>query len=369
VPGVSWLGEVVGDPVPLIPARDGCLVLHERGFVLGPPERERTVLLAEIQSLALAESARFDRVLAGTVERRLTLRSAAGTLRFGARSVDGLPDPATPVLDSLVASLAAVADQRLRGGDLLAGPGWRLAADGLRTRRGGKAVPLSLVSRVGLGLDRVQIWKEGEELPFFTLAAGATNARLLHAVLQRRLGERADGSAGAAPLGRFLFGLGRTRVYENGLVQSAWGHRKLLFADVARMKLRVQSQTRRTAIYEGPAKIVIRFPASHQSHELLVGRPASILADRLARQLAEAPSVPWVNGLRITSQGILLDHGREPELLPFDAGLRIRLTRGRCHLDLPGGTRPALKIDISAWDFFPGLILLERIYPAGFSGG
>jgi hypothetical protein len=367
---LSWLGEAVGDPAPLMSARHGRLALHERGFTLGPPGRERAFLFAEIQSLALAESARFDRVLAGTVERRITVRSAAGTLRFGALAVDGLPDPATPAFDGLVERLAAVADQRLRGGDRLAGPGWRLAADGLRTGRGGKAVPLSAVHRVGLFLGRVQVWKAGEELPFFTLSAGAPNARLLHGVLRRRLGERADGPAGSAPLGRFLGALGRTRIHENGLVGHRWGgRRKLLFADVGRMRVHPQSMTRRMAVYEGPARFVLRFPASHQSHELLVGRPASILADRLARQLAEAPGVPWVDGVRITGQGILRELGRgEPELLPFAAGLRVRLVRGRCHLDLPGGTRPALRIDISDWDFFPGLLLLERLYPEGFRG-
>jgi len=353
----------------LWPPRRGHLALHERGFVLGRPGRERTVLSAEVQSLALAERGSFDRVLAGTIERRITLHSAAGTLRFAVRSTDGAPDPATPALAELERQLVSLADQRLRGGDVLAGRGWRLAAEGLRTRRGSRAVPFSAMTRAGLFLDRVGIWRDAETLPFFAVPADSVNARLLWGVLVRRLGGRADGAPGKAPLGRFLFALGRARIYEKGLARRGLlRRRQLIFDEVARMRVRASSPIRRTAVYEGATRIAVRFPASHENHELLVGRPASILADRLARQLAVASEVPWVHGVRISKEGILRERRGGSELLPFAAELRIRLVRGSCHLDLPGRSA-SVTIDTAAWDFFPGLLLLERIYPAGFSGG
>jgi hypothetical protein len=347
------------------------LRLHERGFLAGPPGRERMVLFAEVQGLTFAERARFDRVLAGAVTRQLTVRYAGGTLRFGHRSVDGIADPATPALLGLLDRLATIIDQRLRGGGLFAGSGWRMAADGFRPRRGARSVPMATLSRAGLYQGRVWIWRQGEERPFFSIAAGAPNARLLYEVLARRLAGRVEASAG--PLGRFLFVAwgwqGRVRVHENGLAAAGFGgRRELLFAEVERMRVSAASPVRRTAVYAGPVRLGVRFLAGHASHELLIGRPAALLAGKLAEQLAAgAFEVPWADGARITKEGILAPRkGGEAELVPFAEGPRLRLTGSRCHVELPGEIRPTLTLDTAAWGFFPGLLLLERLYPAGF---
>lgn len=359
----SWLGPPAGAPVPL---RRGHLILFERGFLAGEPGREKAVLFGEVQTLAIDEQARFDRALAGTVARRVTVRSATGTLRFEHRAVDGLPDPGTPALHALLAGVTDVVDQRLRGGGLFTGRGWSLAADGFRIRRGA-SVPLSALARAGLFLGRVRLWKQGEERPFFSLAAGSPNARVLAGVLIRRLAGHVEPASG--PLGRFLFRAGRVRYHENGVVKAGVrGDRELLFAQVERVRLQAASQTRRTVTYQGSGtEITARFPASHESHQLFLGRPAALLADRLEQRLATEGQILWVDGVRITPEGLLVPRrDGEPELVAFAQGPRLHLTGGRFHLLLSGETRPALTIGTGAWDFFPGLFVLERLYSGGF---
>jgi hypothetical protein len=399
--------------------RRGLLALHERGFAVGWPGRERAVRFAGIRSLAIAEREVFHGGLTAAVLRRLTVQSDGSTLRFGHEAFDGRPDRITPVLRELLLRLTAEAEERLRGGEALTGKGWSLTADRFLPRRG-LPVALSEIAGVAVVQDRLRIWRHGEVRPFFTLPAGSPNAHLLAELLARR---RTGASAALpSPLGRFLFtvrepaaaflcgglcllalaftafwlqdgggiagtALGafaaallaaltvaldrrRVEVYEDGVAAVGFrGRREMLFADVETMKVVLPPQADLQVTYAGPlraatpgsrpARITVRLGISREHLHRFVARPAAAAADKMARS-ATASGIPWVRGVRITPEGI-----GKSELIRFADKPRLEITKGLFRLYRRGETNPALAIHTATWGFFPGLALVERRYPTG----
>jgi hypothetical protein len=380
--------------------RRGLLTLHERGLTVGWPGRERAMLFADIRSLSLLERESFHSMLAGAVQRRITVRSAASTLRFGHEAFDGRPDRVTPALRDLLLRLADACEQRLRDGDSLSGLGWSLTADGFRPGFGAAVVRTAALLRVEILQGQVRLWKKGENRPFFATAAGSPNAHLLLELLARRLADLEllamdPEPSGVSLLGRFLFALRdpatlwlrRVEVHENGLVTlwpagagGAGGRREMLFADVRRMRLHSASPWRRKATYEGhvrggpPDRITVRFPATQENHRLLLGRAATAVADKLAAGATASHGIAWIGGVRITAEGVVYPrrrwHGRaEPELAPFAEKLRFGMSKDSWRLYRAGRTKPSLVLDTAAWNFLPGLVLLERRHCSGLLDG
>ena len=374
--------------------RRGLLTLHERGLTVGWPGRERAMLFADIRSLSLLERESFHTMLAGAVQRRITVRSAAATLRFGHEAFDGRPDRVTPALRDLLLRLADACEQRLQNGEPVSGLGWSLNPDGFRPGFGAPVVRMAALLRVEIVQGQVRIWKKGESRPFFATAAGSPNAHLLLELLARRLADLELLAADPEPragsiLGRFLFSLRdpatlwlrRIEVHENGLA-TLWGgrgRREMLFADVRRMRLRSASPRRRKATYEGhvrggpPDRITVRFPATQENHRLLLGRAAAAVADKLAAGATDH-GIAWIGGVRITADGVVYPrrrwHGRvEPELAPFAEKLRFGMSKDSWRLYRTGRTKPSLVLDTAAWNFLPGLVLLERRHCSGLLDG
>jgi hypothetical protein len=379
--------------------RRGLLTLHERGLAVGWPGRERAMLFADIRSFSLLEQESFQSMLAGAVLRRITVRSATSALRFGHEAFDGRPDRVTPVLRDLLLRLADVCEQRLGNGEALNGPGWSLTVDGLRPGFGAALVPLTSLARVEILQRQVRAWKEGGDRPFFTAAAGSPNAHLLLELLARRLAglgllSLEPAPPAASPLGRFLFALRdpadlwlrRVEVHENGLAVLGpfRRRREMLFTGVERMRLRCSSPSRRRVTYEGRRpgggmdRISVRFAATQENHRLFLGRAAAAVADKLAGHLAgsaaAAHGIAWVGGVRITREGIVYPrrrwHGREePELAPFAEQLRVEMSADAWRLYRAGRTKPSLVLNTAAWNFLPGLVLLERRHRSGLLDG
>ena len=380
--------------------RRGLLTLHERGLSVGWPGRERAMLFADIRSLSLLERESFHTMLAGAVQRRITVRSGVATLRFGHQAFDGRPDRVTPALRDLLLRLADTGEQRLRDGEALSGLGWSLTTDGFRPGFGSALVRVAALLRVEILQGQVRLWKKGESRPFFAIAAGSPNAHLLLELLARRLSDLELLAAAPEPstvslLGRFLFAqrdpatlwLRRIEVHENGLAirwlagtRGLGRRREMLFADVRRMRLRSTSPRRRKATYEGhvrggpPDRITVRFPATQENHRLFLGRAASAVADKLAVGATAAHGIAWIGGVRITREGIVYPrrrwHGRmEPELAPFAETLRFGMTKDSWRLYRAGRTKPSLVLDTAAWNFLPGLVLLERRHCSGLLDG
>jgi hypothetical protein len=377
--------------------RRGLLTLHEHGFAVGWPGRERAMLFADVRSFSLLERESFQSLLAGAVMRRITVRSGTATLRFGHEAFDGRPDPVTPALRDLLLRLADICEKRLRDGETLNGLGWSLSADGFRPGFGAALLPLAAVSRVEVLQGQVRAWKKGEGRPFFTAPAGSPNAHLLLELLARRLAGSgilsfAPAPLEGSPLGRFLFvlrdpatlWLRRVEVHENGLASIGPGpfrhRREMLFSDVRRMRLLSSSPSRRRAIYEGrlcsgrgAGWMTVRFPATQENHRLFLGRAAAVVADKLAGG-ATAQGIAWVGGARITWEGIVYPRRRwngreEPELAPFSEKLRFAMSRDSWRLYRAGRTKPSLVLDTAAWNFLPGLVLLERRHRSGLLDG
>lgn len=377
--------------------RRGLLTLHEHGFAVGWPGRERAMLFADVRSFSLLERESFRSLLAGAVLRRITARSGKATLRFGHEAFDGRPDPVTPALRDLLQRLTDVCEQRLRDGEALSGPGWSLTADGFRPGFGAAFVPLSAISRTEIVQGQVRAWKQGEDRPFFAAPAGSPNAHLLLELLARRLAgfgllSFEPALPEASPLGRFLFALRdpatlwlrRVEVYENGLAvirRSPLQHRQeMLFTDVERMRLLSSSPSRRRATYEGRLSsgsrgwITVRFPATQENHRLLLGRAAAAVADKLAGGATTAQGIAWAGGARITREGIVYPRRRwngleAQELAPFAEKLRFAMSRDSWRLYRAGRTKPSLVLDTAAWNFLPGLVLLERRHRSGLLDG
>jgi hypothetical protein len=370
--------------------RRGLLTLHEHGFAVGWPGRERAMLFADVRSFSLAERESFHSLFAGAVLRRITVRSGTATLRFGHEAFDGRPDPVTPALRDLLQRLIDAGEQRLRNGEALNGPGWSLNADGLRPGLGAGLVPLGAVSRTEIVQGQVRAWKHGEDRPFFSISAGSPNAHLLLDLLARRLagfGVLSFEPAFPEPsrLGRYLFTLRdprtlwlrRVEVHENGLVSI--GSRQqccgMLFADVERMRLAGSSPTRRRVIYEGRTGwISVRFPATQENHRLLLGRVAAAVAGKLAGGAATSRGIDWTGGARILREGIVYPRRRwngveEQELAPFSEKLRFAISRDTWRLYRAGRTKPSLVLDVGAWNFLPGLVLLEWRHRSGLLDG
>jgi len=378
--------------------RRGLLTLHERGLTVGWPGRERAMLFADIRSFSLLERESFHTMLAGAVQRRITVRSGTATLRFGHQAFDGRPDRVTPALRDLMLRLADAGEQRLRDGESLAGLGWSLSADGFRPGFGSAVVRMSALLRVEILQGQVRIWKKGESRPFFATAAASPNAHLLLELLARCLADLelfalSPEPSAVSPLGRYLFALRdpatlwlrRIEVHENGLA-TLWPagiggrRREMLFADVRRMRLRSASPRRRKVTYEGhvrggpPDRITVRFPATQENHRLFLGRAAGAVADKLAVGATAAHGIAWIGGVRITREGIVYPrrrwHGRmEPELAPFAEMLRFGMSKDTWRLYRAGRTKPSLVLDTAAWNFLPGLVLLERRHCSGLLDG
>jgi hypothetical protein len=178
-------------------------------------------------------------------------------------------------------------------------------------------------------------------------------------------------------------------VHENGLASTGLGpfrrRREMLFTGVGRMRLISSSPSRRRATYEGrlgvsssggggdAGWITVRFPATQENHRLFLGRAATAVADKLAGG-ATAQGIAWVGGARITWEGIVYPRRRwngreEPELAPFAEKLRFAMSRDSWRLYRAGRTKPSLVLDTAAWNFLPGLVLLERRHRSGLLDG
>ena len=181
--------------------RRGLLTLHERGAHrrLAGTRARHAVRGHPVVSLLERES--FHTMLAGAVQRRITVRSGAATLRFGHEAFDGRPDRVTPALRDLLLRLADACEQRLQDGDSLSGLGWSLTSDGFRPGFGTAVVRMAALLRVEILQGQVRLWKKGENRPFFATAAGSPNAHLLLELLARRLADLETPGDGSGALG------------------------------------------------------------------------------------------------------------------------------------------------------------------------
>ncbi|HEY9422321.1 MAG TPA: hypothetical protein VIW92_12965, partial [Thermoanaerobaculia bacterium] len=221
--------------------RRWALTLYEHGIALQRGGRTRTFLFEEIRELAIREREQFDEAVRYGVLREVTVKSADDRLIFHVLSQDNPRDTAGLFLEAVRACLSDMAGRRLRAGESLTGKGWTLTHGALHAA--GQTVPLGMLSEAELYGDRVAVWKSGEEMPYFSVPAHASNALVLLDVLAARLPRQAPRSHG---LGRALFekrtllGAARGfRVHERAIVKlSVFGHRQLLFSDVERMSCR-----------------------------------------------------------------------------------------------------------------------------------
>jgi hypothetical protein len=182
----------------------GSLALYEQGFVCESAGRRTAVRFDEVDSLALRQTSRTSYGTLVGMDRRATVRSPAGTLRFSQFSPTGKADSVAPVLNDLVGRLADVAEGRMRGGGSLDGPGWSLGPGGFSAKAGEIPVPATQLARAGLFEHKVSLWRDGDERPFFSVRDAAPNALVLGRLVQRLVRGKPE-TAAAGELGRVLF--------------------------------------------------------------------------------------------------------------------------------------------------------------------
>jgi hypothetical protein len=359
----------------------GKLSLYANGLTIGPEGSERTVLYSDVRSLTIRERESVEKgSFAGTVVRRITLRAdgetAGETLRFGHRAVDGQPDPVTPALRTFLLRLADAVEKRLDEGGALAGAGWALTSRHFRPKRRALPVPLSEIHRIALLQGSVRLWRRGRERPFAAVPARSRNAHLLLELVTRRIAAPFSSPSRVSVLGPFLFSLpaglmGHIEVHADGLAEiGLHGHRELLFADVERMRLSRWSNTvTYTAGAGSRTRFRVRFRPGLESNRLFLLRPASCLADRMAQQLRGEGTVPWMRGVHLTPEGILVERRRwngrrESRFVSLADRPTLRLKRGVLRVAPRGKPEAGIVLKASRWGFYPGLILLESLLKA-----
>lgn len=113
-------------------------------------------------------------------------------------------DPLAAFWDRLAAGVAERVRQGLARGEALAGPRWRLAADGLHLR--GDVTAISRLRKVGYFDGRLCVWRDDDERPFARLPRGGRNVQPLAVLLWEliRAGPHANAPLPGRPLGRVI---------------------------------------------------------------------------------------------------------------------------------------------------------------------
>ena len=253
----------------------------------------------------------------------------------------------------------------------------------------------------GSDLGRLMFEHRGGRVPSYALLVGAI---LLAAVAIGLL--RTDG-ASPSPLTTIVgwgMVLGATavalaalhslfvsvRCHANGVVSvGPFGENRLLFRDVKTVTGRlVKSYI--NGVYTSTSAILTLepFPESGASSvcldhygrqtdaelERLRDHVSAVIADRMARSLAEGRTVEWTAHLRIRPDGVeyrpagLLMRG-EWRFVPFKQLGGLRLQDGRLQLLLVGSDAPFVEQDASEPNFHPGFLLLGGLLTAGGSVG
>jgi hypothetical protein len=183
----------------------GTLTLYERGFALARGGGGTAFAFDEVESLAVLEKERLSNGTPIGIFRSATVRGPAGKIRFAQLTRNGTADFVGAFLGKLLERLAEAAEARLRAGSPLTGGAWSLAQDGFRVRAAGTPVPAQTLARIGVFDNKVSLWRDGEDRPFFSIARDAPNVQILYRMMRHRLRDRPQPAATAGELGRILF--------------------------------------------------------------------------------------------------------------------------------------------------------------------
>jgi hypothetical protein len=108
-------------------------------------------------------------------------------------------------------------------------------------------------------------------------------------------------------------------------------------------------------------------PRADEELERLRDRAAQCLAARMAAELAQGRAVEWTETMRLRPEGVehrpggLLGRLRSPTIISYDSVTQFDIDDGHFHLWVKYQERAILKVETGKPNFYPGLILLERI--------
>lgn len=179
------------------------LTLHEEGVVISRKGVDEVIAYKEVRDFSLQETSKLTQGKQAGVLRTLVFTSAEGKRRIAQFTATGAQDTLASILPELLNRLADAAEARLKKGVPLEGKGWKVHSHVLHVA-GQQPVRLGDLGGVGMDETRVSLWRDGEERPFFSVAAASPNARLLGVVSGRYLVGRKPAPM-AGTLGRLLF--------------------------------------------------------------------------------------------------------------------------------------------------------------------
>jgi hypothetical protein len=348
-------------------ANRGTVQAFEHGLVVVRGGRSASFPFDEMQGLQIAEKEQLDNGVRAGVRRRVRLRSRTAQTAFDAFARDGAADPVGMALQSALDQGAARVSALVGAGGLLAGKGWTLDAEGLRRGRG-PAVPLDDLARVAIFQGQVRLWRGSEPESFMGVPAGSVNARLLHALVSRRVAGKPAHPLPDGELGRVLFtkktstlvlavlvlfslgllaggvaALGADRVaggaligggvlatvgamaavrgvfraHEGGIVRrTLFGTRSMPYSQIERLTFSAIRQYHNGA-YMGTSltlkctaadgrkvKTSATVRGSDDGLESLRDHIARVVAQRLRARLGTEREVPWAGGIRLMPDGL-----------------------------------------------------------------
>lgn len=355
------------------------LALYEQGITVERFHRRMVFLFERLQEISVSER---DLTAPQTgVFRRLRLRSPEGQV-FLENAVDNLQeDRLGAFLIDVLARMADEAERRMRSGEGFAGGRWVVDPRGFRTSPGAAPVPYPEIAKVALFEGRISLWREKEERPFFSVPMTSPNALVLRELLWRRIEERPL-PVSPEGLGRLLFekkGLwSRFRAYELGVEKSSpLGTLRLRLSQIERVtygesvndgKLHLGTFTTLKLQPEKKKAIKVSTLRRRPDSDLAWLRDivAQRIAETLARRLEEGEEIDWTGRAKLSRQGVRVrgmrwaGQPREIALL-FSEEFVSSLGAGFFRVYRPGEKTPLFEISRQGEDFYPGLLLFERL--------
>jgi hypothetical protein len=398
----------------------GTLTPHERGVAVALASRRFAFTFDELERVTVVQKEQLNNGVRTGLRRSVALQGASDRVRFESFTRDNTPD-----------TVGEAAEARVMSGGSLRGAGWAVDSAGLRAKRGAP-VPLAEITAAGIHQDRLSLWRGEEAEAFFTVAAASANARVLHALVARRLERQPERptrgmgrllfqksssrlTAGVAALfGIVVAGTGlatgdaavmalcsflgllcvvggaallrqRFQAFEMGLVRrTLFGERTVLYADVERLTY-VATRHYYNGVYTG-TQLVIKCGTAHgtvsfsstvrgQESDLegLREHMARIVARKLYTRLQQETEVPWVNGVKISRTGLRFRRhkmiGRGEEVFRPWSELRFSIQEGFLHLFEPDQKKSTAWFECGTENFYPGLVLFETLPAEEASAG
>jgi hypothetical protein len=401
----------------------GTVTPHERGVSVTRGARRLAFAFEDLERVTIAQKEQLNNGVRVGLKRSVVLRSSSAQVAFDALTFDNTPDVVGAALSALARGAAQAAEMRVATGGGLRGAGWSLDGKGLRAGRRPPA-PLAEVSGVGIHQQSVTVWRGEESEAFLTVPAGSPNARVLHALIARRLEGQPERptrgmgrllfqkaqsliTAGAIALlgsltlvaglmagedevkvicgilglvmivGAAVAGRRRFQAFEMGLVRrTLFRERTVLYADVERLTY-VATRHYYNGAYTGTSLSITcgtahgrltfttRVHGQENDLEGLRDHMARIVARKLHGRLQQEAEVPWCDGVKISRAGLRFRRrkmiGRGEEVFRPWSELRFSIQEGFLHLFEPDQKTSTASFPCAAENFYPGLVLFETL--------